>query len=108
MVLKGCIQDNEIFKSSHKAIELGPGCTCAVKDNSVVVREEKDKKSHEVTNNGDTDKDFWMLKDPGPRPHIEAPSLINSLPANQVTTVTRVTVPSAGNCEEGSKLCVIL
>ncbi|XP_069105742.1 F-box only protein 10-like [Argopecten irradians] len=107
MVTKGCVQNNKIYKSSHKAIEVSSGCKCTVKDNSVVGKESNDKKCPEVMN-GESDIDFWMLHDPGPRPHIEAPSLINSLPANQVSTVTRVTVPSSGNCEEGSKLCVIL
>lgn len=49
-----------------------------------------------------------MLKDPPARPHIEAPPIVPTLPANQVTSITRVTVPSVHNCDEGSKLCIIL
>lgn len=57
---------------------------------------------------GKASKEFWMLKDPPARPHIEAPPSVPTLPANQVTSVTRVTVPSVHNCDEGSKLCIIL
>ena len=53
-------------------------------------------------------KDFSLLKDPPARPHIEAPPTIIRAPANQITTVTRVTIPSDNQCEDGSKLCVIL
>ncbi|GFO35674.1 F-box only protein 10 [Plakobranchus ocellatus] len=48
------------------------------------------------------------LTDPSPRPHIAAPPPSTVIPTHYVTVVTKVTVPSAESCEQGSKFCIIL
>ncbi|XP_061178046.1 F-box only protein 10-like isoform X2 [Saccostrea echinata] len=102
-VQDGTVNNNQVYSVNPDPVLKTTDSKCQLKDNKII---------HIDTTSGENgtkaSKDLWMLKDPPARPHIEAPPTIPTLPANQVTSVTRVTVPSAHNCEEGSKLCIIL
>ncbi|KAK3088551.1 hypothetical protein FSP39_020485 [Pinctada imbricata] len=112
-VHKGTVCDNVMCtaKTTESGIYTSKDSTCSVQDNEVVTMETNTTNtcnSSEPTSASNMNRGIWNLKNPPARPHIEAPPTIPTLPANQVTTVTRVTVPSDGSCDEGSKLCIIL
>ncbi|KAL3891640.1 hypothetical protein ACJMK2_003892 [Sinanodonta woodiana] len=50
----------------------------------------------------------WMLTDPPTRPHIKDPPEMPLAPIYHMTSVTKVTVPSADTCQEGSKFCILI
>lgn len=50
----------------------------------------------------------WVLKDPPARPNIQAPPALPAAPAQHVSSVTKVTIPTNRACEQGSKLCCLL
>ena len=49
-----------------------------------------------------------FLRDPPPRPAIQPPPPPSDLPAHNISSVTKVMVPSGDTCQQGSKLCRIL
>ncbi|XP_046546489.1 F-box only protein 10-like isoform X2 [Haliotis rubra] len=49
-----------------------------------------------------------FLRSPAPRPVIDPPPPPSVIPAHNISSITKVTVPSGEGCEQGSKLCVIL
>ncbi|KAJ8322093.1 hypothetical protein KUTeg_000564, partial [Tegillarca granosa] len=99
----GEVQNNEIFTVRQDPVQVSKDCKCQVKDNKVITADPRNKNCDAAASNKSS-KDFSLLKDPPARPHIEAPPTIPIVPSNQISTVTRVTVPSDGTCEEGSKL----
>lgn len=105
-VHEGAISSNQVYSVNADPILKTTDSKCQMDDNKIIHIDSLSKSSNE--NGGKVSKDLWMLKDPPARPHIEAPPTVPTLPANQVTSITRVTVPSVHNCDEGSKLCIIL
>lgn len=105
-VHEGAISSNQVYSVNADPILKTTDSKCQMDDNKIIHIDSLSKSSNE--NGGKISKDLWMLKDPPARPHIEAPPIVPTLPANQVTSITRVTVPSVHNCDEGSKLCIIL
>ncbi|XP_052085918.1 F-box only protein 10-like isoform X1 [Mytilus californianus] len=106
-ISEGQIHDNTLFKGLRDPLQCSSDSKCTVKNNENVDMDIKTNVSDDL-NASKHGKDFSLLKDPPARPHIEAPPTIIRAPANHITTVTRVTIPSDNQCQDGSKLCIIL
>ncbi|XP_048730149.1 F-box only protein 10-like isoform X2 [Ostrea edulis] len=94
-VHEGAINNNQVYSINPDPVLKTTDSKCQMKDNKIIHIDPTSKSGGE--NGAKANKDLWMLKDPPARPHIEAPPAVPTLPANQVTSVTRVTVPSAHN-----------
>ncbi|KAK7484389.1 hypothetical protein BaRGS_00024394 [Batillaria attramentaria] len=82
-----------------------------VKDNEIsrptIVQESDATPSRRVSRESLFNKSHFLY-DPPARPAIEPPPPPSALPAHNISTVTKVMVPSGDTCQEGSKLCGIL
>ncbi|KAK3729644.1 hypothetical protein RRG08_015667 [Elysia crispata] len=81
------------------------GCGKLTTENNILIRPSSDASRRQ--SKGEFNKTEF-LTDPPPRPHIVPPPPSTVIPSHYVTVVTKVTLPSAESCEQGSKFCIIL
>ncbi|KAL5013734.1 hypothetical protein ScPMuIL_008004 [Solemya velum] len=104
-VARGLLEGNQMFGSAMATIHSGPDSRCSIENNHIVpslAQVASDKDDVAKT------KISWVLKDPPARPNIQAPPALPAAPAQHVSSVTKVTIPTNKVCEQGSKLCCLL
>ncbi|XP_076456584.1 uncharacterized protein LOC143290910 [Babylonia areolata] len=111
------VEGNTLFGSADGGTTVQDLSQAAVvRDNRVLVapptsqadRDPAPVSRHKFVKDGAGFNKAFHLRDPPPRPAVHPPPPPSTLPPHNVSTVTKVMVPSGDPCQQGSKLCLIL